>query len=111
MLDTTILQIPIDYSAIIDHDRFSPSTINILGNRKVFSKHINNPTKEDKEKWGYAPRLTLIKREGKLYLKVEFSAPKLLFRNNLDEIEEDNFDEVVNRLQKTIKGMETRSYR
>jgi len=104
MLDTVILQIPIDYSAIIDPDQFSPSA-KILENLQGFFRCVNNPTKANKEKWGYIPRLTVIKRREKNYLKVEFSAPKLLFGNNLDELEETNFDEVVSKLQKIIKEM------
>jgi len=105
MLDTVILQIPIAYSAIIDHDKFKPSTIGISDDLRHFIKCINNPTKADKEKWGYIPRLTVIKRMKKIYLKVEFSAPKLLFGNNLDELEETDFDKVVSKLQKRIKEM------
>jgi hypothetical protein len=105
MLDTVILQIPIDYSAIIDHSKFKPSTKDILNNPEGFSKYVNNPTKEDKEKGIYKPRLTAIKRGGKIDLKAEFSVPKLLFGNNLEEAEENNFDEVVNKLRDTIKEM------
>ena len=74
MLDTIILQIPINYSAIIDHSQSHPSTVNVLRNQKEFRKYINNPTKEDKEKWRYMPRLTIIKRGDRIYLKIEFSA-------------------------------------
>jgi len=103
MLDTVILQILINYSAIIDHEKFSPSTRGILDNPQGFSKYVNNPTKADKEKRGYMPRLTIIKRKGVIYLKIEFSVPKLLFGNNLDELEETDFDEVISKLQKIIK--------
>jgi len=105
MLDTIILQILINYFAITKHDKFTPSTEGIDNDLRGFVKCINNPTKADKEKWGYMPRLTIIKRGNRIYLKVEFSAPKLLFGNNIDELGETDFNEVVDKLQKTIKEM------
>ncbi len=103
MLDTVILQIPINYSAIIDHSQFTPSTRGIVDNPASFFKYTNNPKKADRESGVYKPRLTIIKRGTKIYLKAEFSAPKLLFGNNLDEIEEGNFDEAVSKLRKIIE--------
>jgi hypothetical protein len=38
-------------------------------------------------------------------LKIEFSAPKILFGNNVEELEENNFDEVVRILQCRLKDM------
>jgi len=108
MLDTVILQIPIEYSAIIDHSQFTPSTRGIVNNPASFFKYTNNPKKADRESGVYKPRLTIIKRGKNIYLKAEFSVPKLLFGNNLDEIEEKNFDEAVNKLRKTIEQMGVR---
>ena len=104
MLDTVILQIPIGYSAITDPDQFSPSA-RIIERSQGFSRYVNNPTKKDKEKWGYMPRLTILKRGNRIYLKIEFSAPKLLFGNNLDELEENNFDEIVSKIQEKTRNM------
>jgi len=108
MLDTVILQIPIDYLAITDHNKFKPSAEKILKEEGSFRKYINNPSKIDKEKWGYMPRLTIIIRSYQIYLKIEFSVPKLLFGNNLDEVEEDNFEKIISKLQKIIEGMGVR---
>jgi len=108
MLDTVILQIPTDYSAITDHEKFHPSTKGIFGNPQGFFKYVNNPTKTDKEKGIYKPRLTIIKRGERIYLKIEFSAPKLLFGNNLDELGENDFDEVIEKLRKKILEMGAR---
>lgn len=105
MLDTVILQIPINYSAIIDHNQFRPFTKGILDNPLAFDKYTNNPKKTDKESGIYKPKLTIIKRASRIYLKAEFSVPKLLFNNNLNEIEENDFNEVVDKLQKIIKQM------
>lgn len=88
MLDTVILQIPIGCSAITDHNQFSPSTKGILDNQQGFSRYVNNPTKADRDKGIYKPKLTIIKRGSRIYLKIEFSVPKLLFGNNLEEAKE-----------------------
>ena len=103
MLDTVILQIPINYSAIIDHSQFTPSTRGIIDNPASFFKYTNNPKKADRESGVYKPRLTIIKRGKKIYLKAEFSVPKLLFGNNLDEVEESDFDETISKLRKIIE--------
>ncbi len=108
MLDTVILQIPIGYPAIIDHSQFTPSTKGILDNPASFYKYTNNPKKADRESGIYKPRLTVIKRGSRIYLKAEFSVPKLLFGNNLDEIEETDFDKAVNNLRKVIEEMGVR---
>jgi len=103
MLDTVILQIPINYSAIIDHSQFTPSTRGIVDNPASFYKYTNNPKKADRESGVYKPRLTIIKRGNRIYLKAEFSVPKLLFGNNLDEVEESDFEEAVSKLRKIIE--------
>jgi len=103
MLDTVILQIPINYSAIIDHSQFTPSTKGIVDNPAGFYKYTNNPTNTDRASGVYKPRLTIIKRANRIYLKVELSVPKLLFGNNLDEIKESDFEEAVSKLRKVIE--------
>jgi len=103
MLDTVILQIPINYSAIIDHSQFTPSTRGVIDNPASFYKYTNNPKKADRESGVYKPRLTIIKRGNRIYLKVELSVPKLLFGNNLDEIEESDFEEATSNLRKRIE--------
>jgi len=108
MIDTIILQIPIEYSAIIDHNQFTPSTKGILDNPVNFYKYTNNPKEKDRKRGIYKPKLTAIKRGKKIFLKIEFSAPKLLFGNNLDEVNETDFNKVVDILQKRVWEMGVR---
>jgi len=108
MIDTIIIQIPIEYPAIIDHGKFTPSTRGIIDNPASFFKYTNNPKKADRESGVYKPKLTIIKRGKKIYLKAEFSVPKLLFGNNLEEAEESDFDEAVSKLRKAIEQMGVR---
>ena len=107
MIDTIILQIPLIKSAIINPDQFKPSA-RILESVQGFFKCVNNPSAIDKKQKIYKPKLTIIKRGSKIYLKIEFSAPKLLFGNNLNEVEEQDFDEVISRLRKIVEKMGVR---
>ncbi|MBN1915876.1 hypothetical protein JW796_02675 [Candidatus Dojkabacteria bacterium] len=109
MIDTISLTIEEKDFKILDHNKFSPSTENLfvppfikVTARAPF-KATNNPTKADKQQHGYLPRLTIFKalRRGgfTIFLKVEFSIPKLLHGNNFDEVEESDFGEICWKLK------------
>ncbi|MFW6026989.1 MAG: hypothetical protein ACOCRX_11700 [Candidatus Woesearchaeota archaeon] len=105
MLDTIILKIPIEtFSCITNPGKFNPSA-STLRRKRGYAKCIKNPTAKDKREENYKPRLTLIKRGKEIYLKVEFSAPKLIFGNNINELRENDFDKIVDILQQKIKEM------
>jgi len=115
MIDTIVLTLKPDLFAITDHDKFDPSTKGLfeapyyrLGRRANFAC-FQNPSKEELKKGIYKPRLTVTKRVGQnafiITLKIEFSIPKLLFGNNFDEVEENNFAEVISVLQKRLQEM------
>lgn len=104
MLDTIIVEIPIGLLAIIDAKKFKPNARQIetfMG----YGACVNNPTDEDYKKGIYKPKLTLIKRGRDIFLKIEFSAPKMLWKNNLDEIEEKDFEAMVIGLREKVKEM------
>src|SRR5262249_19796943 len=73
--------------------------------RAVFMKFSNNPTAEDKRLNVYKPRLTLYKRGSIFELKVEFSAPKLIYKNNLQELTEGQFEQVLELLKRKMEEM------
>ena len=104
MLDTIVVEIPIEFRAIIEPSKFRPDARQ-LGVFKGYGKCTNNTRAEDRIKKVYRPKLTLIKRGEMIILKIEFSAPKMLFNNNLDEIEESDFNEMVVRIQASVKEM------
>jgi hypothetical protein len=107
MLDTVVLNFDIDKFKIKKSYLFRPDAEGFL---KTFGqgKAINNPTKADFFNVGYSPRMTLYKRPSKMGfmygLRIEFSAPKILYQNNLDELKEDDFEELINTLQKRIEN-------
>ena len=97
MLDTVVLTLDAQQFEILQPDRFSPSAKGLLlppyyalGSRGHFTC-VQNPTKADLQAGRYLPRLTLAKRKSSagfaLTLRIEFSAPKLIFGNNFDELE------------------------
>ncbi len=104
MLDTVILEIENATAFIVDYSKFK-TTKEKISNAIGFCRWPNNPTTEDKKRGIYKPRLTLIKRGYKFYLKMEFSVPKLLFGNNLDEVSESDFMKIISILQERIKEM------
>src|SRR5437870_4162294 len=108
MIDTIVLTLKPEHFAIMDHAKFSPSTEGIYKHpyytigRNGFIKCVQNPTQEDMKDRVYKPRLTVTKRIGtggfQITMRIEFSAPKLLFGNNFDEVEETDFEEITKRL-------------
>lgn len=106
MLDTIILELPIDpVATVIDFKQFG-TTKEIMQNRQSgYRKWVNNPTKEDWKAGVYKPRLTIIKRSFIFYLRIEFSAPKLLFGNNLNEVEAKDFEPLLAKLNERLQEM------
>lgn len=109
MLDTVILTIPRGYYQIFEPHRFTPNSTILSGTGNYLVKCVNNPNATDKVNGLYRPRLTLMKRMTKngidIPLKVEFSVAKMLYGNNVDEVEEKDFEQVVKNLGKAMYAM------
>ena len=97
------------------YDNFTPSARGLLeppyyslGGQKMI-KCVLNPTATDKKSGIYLPRLTLykaVRANGiSVFLHIEFSAPKVLFNNNFDELTDDNFADLCQALAKKIRHM------
>lgn len=93
MLDTVVLTLPEKDFFIKNDDRFTPYAgflKNPMYGGKNMVKCVYNPTKAEKQS-GYKPRLTLVKKPftehaKAVFLRIEFSAPKLLYGNNFVEL-------------------------
>lgn len=117
MLDTVVLSLDISEFRIMatHYGRWSPDVTNYLkppyvklGGRK-FAVSTRTPTRKDVLNGVYLPRLKLIKsaRTGgySTRLYVEFSAPKVLFNNNFDELADGDFDNVCKQLSKALRRL------
>ena len=112
MIDTIALMIDSHDFKIRDYDKFAPSARGLfeppyytLGARGSFSCY-QNPTKKELKNGIYKPRLTTTKRIRKggfpVVLKIELSLPKLLYKNNFDELEEKDFETIITRLSEIL---------
>lgn len=105
MLDTVILQLHQGEFSILDYKQFKTEKNFVKNQSSSFAKWINNPTSEDKKSGVYKPRLTLNRRGWEQVLRIEFSAPKLIFNDNLEELEEKDFYLVITTLWNRLKEM------
>ena len=102
MLDTVILNIPRHQIRGIP-DGKSGKSWDLYSRTGTYEKYVKNPPRGLHD-GVYRPRLTGMRRyisKGQYasFLKVEFSAPKLIFGNNLEELADKDFPMVVDRLQ------------
>jgi len=105
MIDTAIITLPQNRFIVQDYSRFGTTKAEFLAVRG-FRKYFNNPTAQQKRDGTYLPRLTLFKRGLTINLKIEFSIPKLLFGNNLDEVSDEDKDKIIKTLLQKITDME-----
>lgn len=96
----------------LDH-RPSKEDLN-LPYMRTNSKGVNigllNPNKSIKHTGRYFPNITYIERPNRLgglnyEISAEISLPKLVFGNNFDELSDDDFSNVIDRLRKSFSVM------
>lgn len=107
MIDTIILNVPRDQIKHLVADGNFIAPWDLHSKTPNYAKYVKNPTPNDRRSGSYKPRLTGVKRRvrGNQYnsfLKIEFSVPKLLFGNNLDEILETDFERVISTLRESL---------
>ena len=116
MIDTVSLLLERGDFIIAEPKKFNPNAEGLIHkpyfstSKKGFMKCVNNPTKKEIITHGYLPRLTLFARQRSeenfhLQLKVEFSAPKILFGNNFDELTNNDFLKLIKKLSEKLKIM------
>lgn len=103
MIDTIALMVNSKLFVNFSKDGFFRQTV--LSGNKSFTKYVRNPSEKEKSQFSYLPRLTLLNRGTEEMVKIEFSAPKLVFNNNFDELEENNLDLVVSTLHQKLKNI------
>ncbi len=105
MIDTICLLIPKDKLLFLSEN--NGPVWSLQSHTEEYDKFVRNPTKLQKESGKYYPRLTGYKRKyrDERNVKIEFSVPKIIYNNNLDEVEENQFDDVVNTLKDRLREM------
>ena len=103
MIDTICLLIPKDQMRYLSE----VANWELYSKTDQYKKYVRNPSKAEKETGKYFPRLTGYERRFSqdANVRMEFSAPKLLYLNNLEELEEKDFPEIIEILQERLKTM------
>jgi hypothetical protein len=109
MIDTVILMFENPKFRVLNYKAFTPSAYRIFNGKKENERCVQNSTDVDKENGIYKPKLTLLKTVFDygygICLMVEFSAPKLLFSNNIDELDDEDFEPLVDILLQRLLEM------
>ncbi|HUD07301.1 MAG TPA: hypothetical protein VMR34_05430 [Candidatus Saccharimonadales bacterium] len=107
MVDTVKLLLPINEPMILSKGAFEPLTVGQLVGTWGTSRTYLNPSPTYAKIGKYMPRLTLYRRPTKTMgivyqLSVEFSAPKMLFMQNFDELTEADFEPLLKALREAL---------
>lgn len=110
MVDTVKIELPIASPLMLEGDKFHPITLQQLMSAKPGAHTKLVPSRVYKKSGTYLPRLTVHKRISKMgtpiyFLGVEFSAPKLVYGNNFDELVEDDREALLDALQRALEQM------
>jgi len=113
MIDTVCLTLPYDSLVLLEENNKAVPQWDLQSRTANYSKHVRNPSKAHKESGLYFPRLTIYSRRfgQQPSVKIEFSVPKLIFNNNLEELTDKHFDEVINALQDRLQKMGIRVFK
>lgn len=111
MIDTVKILIPLNKVKITKPERFgSEKQVEDLYNSRCYGnktmKHTNVATAKEK-KQGYFPRTSIetnafMINDSFANLSIECSLPKILFNNNVEELKDCDFDNVINKLQEKL---------
>lgn len=106
MIDTITLLLRSGMYTLFAKSKFMLST-----SRKGITKHVLNPTRTDRKNGIYRPYLTLNHRANKEgiiieSLTIQISLPKMMFGNNFDELYENDFPEVIQKLKRQLQIMD-----
>jgi hypothetical protein len=86
---------------IKDLEQFSPSATNVFTTDRGYRQYKRNPTSVERSCGIYVPIYTLYRRYRNsvdISLNIQFSIPKLLYGNNFQEVDEEDFEEIVDIL-------------
>lgn len=108
MIDTVVLLIPFQQFKIEKPSIFNPDASLVCQSASI--KSVLNPLKKETTQGIYKPRLTLSRRKNlqgisEIMLTIEFSLPKLMLGNNIEELQLKDFSKVISKLHTTLDDM------
>lgn len=101
MIDTITLSIPVTKMDVGNLEQFNPSAINVFTTDRGYRQYSRNPTDTERKLGIYVPIYTLYRRyrnELDISLNIQFSIPKLLYKNNFQEVSEYDFENILDEL-------------
>lgn len=113
MIDTVCLTLPYNGLVLLDENNQTVPQWDLQSKTENYSKYVRNPSRVDKKSGLYFPRLTIYSRRfgQPPSVKIEFSVPKLIFNNNLEELSNQLFDDVIAALQDRLEKMGVRVFK
>lgn len=110
MIDTVILSLPTTEAEILRRSIDGTPAWSLQGRKVAYDTYIKEPLAEDLESGLYFPKATAFRRKGtngfwSASLRIEFSAPKLVYGNNIEELSEAQFDDVVVALDDRLRRL------
>lgn len=107
MIDTTKLMLDKSMFTILDSSRFERDITNAS---RGYSVYVQNSTASELKKGIYKPRLSLTHRfncsgRSEKTLSIELSLPKLIYHDNFNELVDDDFGIVYEKLKATLRDM------
>jgi hypothetical protein len=87
-------------------EQFSPSAINVFTTDRGYRFYSRNPTETERKLGIYVPIYTLYRRYRDaldISLNIQFSIPKLLYKNNFQEVSEYDFERILEELELKLK--------
>jgi len=106
MIDTITLSIPVTKMDIGNLEQFSPSAKNVFTTDRGYRYYSRNPTDTERKLGIYVPIYTLYRRYREsldISLNIQFSIPKLLYKNNFQEVSEYDFERIFDELELKLK--------
>ncbi len=112
MIDTICLLVPLNQCVFLDENNVEIPNWDMYSKTDHYKKFVRNPSKKEKATGLYFPRLTRFERKTAILqnVKIEFSAPKLLYGNNLEELIDSDFDRVLETLRDRLVRMGIRLF-
>ena len=87
-------------------EQFSPSAVNVFTTDRGYRYYSRNPTDTERKLAIYVPIYTLYRRyrnELDISLNIQFSIPKLLYKNNFQEVSEYDFENILDKLELKLR--------